>query len=221
MLPRAERLWKLFLFIRRCAHSSLCEVLPPVLSLLCSAGLWSHSGFGSQGLEDVVAMEAGELQKERGLSQDAQQALESLAKRRAQLKEEIEGIQEQRKQEGQLVNHPHKHMHTHTNIYWGAILVALRHSLDILLETPNLQYYRAEPFVCCIICPRPIFNQSVEETTTTGCYLGGGASSAYISSHTCGQNQWRLASVVHQQMCRTAAVIMNNSNNNDNFYKYL
>ncbi|XP_022533844.2 dentin sialophosphoprotein isoform X1 [Astyanax mexicanus] len=54
-------------------------------------------------LEDVVAMEAGTLQKERVLSQDAQQALERLTKRRTQLKEEIEGIQEQRKQEGQLL----------------------------------------------------------------------------------------------------------------------
>ncbi|KAL7875642.1 hypothetical protein AOLI_G00106050 [Acnodon oligacanthus] len=56
-----------------------------------------------KGLEDVVAMEEGALQKERALSRDTQQALESLAKRRAQLKEEIEGIQEQRKQEGQLL----------------------------------------------------------------------------------------------------------------------
>ncbi|TSR16033.1 Epidermal growth factor receptor substrate 15 [Bagarius yarrelli] len=54
-------------------------------------------------LEDVVAMEEGALQRDRVQSRDSQQALESLAKRRAQLKEEIERIQEQRKQEGQLL----------------------------------------------------------------------------------------------------------------------
>ncbi|XP_026769731.3 uncharacterized protein si:ch73-140j24.4 isoform X1 [Pangasianodon hypophthalmus] len=54
-------------------------------------------------LEDVVAMEEGALQRNRAQCRDSQQALESLAKRRAQLREEIERIQEQRKQEGQLL----------------------------------------------------------------------------------------------------------------------
>ncbi|XP_060731074.1 uncharacterized protein si:ch73-140j24.4 [Tachysurus vachellii] len=54
-------------------------------------------------LEDVVAMEEGALQRDKAQSRDSQQALEDLAKRRTQLKEEIEHIQEQRKQEGQLL----------------------------------------------------------------------------------------------------------------------
>ncbi|KAF5900987.1 epidermal growth factor receptor substrate 15-like protein, partial [Clarias magur] len=54
-------------------------------------------------LEDVVAMEEGALQRDRAQCRDSQQALESLAKRRTQLREEIERIQEQRKQEGQLL----------------------------------------------------------------------------------------------------------------------
>ncbi|XP_053485627.1 microtubule-associated protein 1B [Ictalurus furcatus] len=54
-------------------------------------------------MEDVVAMEEGALQRDRAQCRDSQQDLESLAKRRAQLKEEIERIQEQRKQEGQLL----------------------------------------------------------------------------------------------------------------------
>ncbi|KAF4088876.1 hypothetical protein AMELA_G00059770 [Ameiurus melas] len=54
-------------------------------------------------MEDVVAMEEGALQRDRAQCRDTQQDLESLAKRRAQLKEQIERIQEQRKQEGQLL----------------------------------------------------------------------------------------------------------------------
>ncbi|KAI5627192.1 hypothetical protein C0J50_13240 [Silurus asotus] len=54
-------------------------------------------------MEDVVAMEEGALQRDRAQCRDSQQALESLAKRRAQLREEIERLQEQRKQEGQLL----------------------------------------------------------------------------------------------------------------------
>ncbi|KAL6491038.1 hypothetical protein MHYP_G00013830 [Metynnis hypsauchen] len=98
--------------------------------------------FGFKGLEDVVAMEEGALQKERVLSRDTQQALESLAKRRAQLKEEIEGIQEQRKQEGQLVNRPHK-THKYTMIWRGELkLLSLQEEQEELEQA--VQEYEKE-----------------------------------------------------------------------------
>lgn len=85
-----------------------------------------------QDMEDVVAMEEGALQRDRAQCRDSQQALESLAKRRAQLREEIECIQEQRKQEGQLV----KHTHTHTRISMCCLLNPWQKS-QILKKSQN------------------------------------------------------------------------------------